>query len=343
MSFDINQITAMMRSADSGQISAGKGADARNMDAGRAMQLQAAFSSQMQMAQSLLGQGDTRPGVDGAAGSFDESIMNDALMFDALSSLASIMRGSFGAAKPMKPMQAVADYSTGRVPNEIRRAVTQAEPEIREALGSMSAMFESGSRGIAAIGYDRVGGTSYGKYQIASKVGTMDAFLSYLDKHQPEWADRLRVAGPANTGSKTGGMPEVWKRLAAESPEKFEAVQGDFIKQQSYEPARRMILTGTGVDMDNAPKAVQEVLWSTAVQHGPTGASRIFGKVIEAFRSVDTGGDFNRKLVEGVYDQRMTQFGASTERVRASVHSRLGREKQLAVNMLEGKSLNRTV
>ena len=338
MSFGIDQITAMMQSMNVDRK------DAKLLGTPQAMQLQAAFGSQMQMAQTLLGESGAQSGPSNTSSSFDASIMNDALMFDALSSLASIMRGSGGlSSSSMKPMKAINEYRAERLPNEIRQAVAQAEPEIREALGSMSAMFESGSRGIEAIGYDRVGGTSYGKYQIASKVGTMDGFLSYLDGRKPEWADRLRAAGPANTGSKNGGMPDVWKRIAAESPEEFEAIQSDFIKKQNYDPARRMILSKTGLDLDNAPQAVQEVLWSTAVQHGPTGASRIFGKVIDAFRAVEGGSDFNRKLVEGVYDQRLNQFGSSSKRVRASVQSRLNRERQVAVNLLEGNSVNKTV
>ena len=48
-------------------------------------------------------------------------------------------------------------------------------------IGKLAAQFESGSDGIAAVGYDKHGGTSYGKYQIASRVGSMDNFLSFLD------------------------------------------------------------------------------------------------------------------------------------------------------------------
>ena len=55
-------------------------------------------------------------------------------------------------------------------------------------LGSLAARFESGSDGVAAIGYDRHGGTSYGKFQLSSRAGTMDSFISFLSKESPDLA-----------------------------------------------------------------------------------------------------------------------------------------------------------
>ncbi|MDY7001705.1 MAG: hypothetical protein SVS15_07990, partial [Thermodesulfobacteriota bacterium] len=53
--------------------------------------------------------------------------------------------------------------------------------------GFLSARFESqGDPG--AVSHDRVGGTSYGTYQISSKAGTFESFLSYLKDKAPEWA-----------------------------------------------------------------------------------------------------------------------------------------------------------
>ena len=104
-----------------------------------------------------------------------------------------------------------------------------------------------------------------------------------------------------------------------------------------------MILKQTGLDFDNAPSALKEVLWSTSVQHGPTGAARIFSKVIDQFVGNGSEGNFNARLIEGVYDRRMNQFGSSTRRVQQAVADRLGSEKQLALNLLGRKQINRIV
>ncbi|WP_147821203.1 hypothetical protein [Salidesulfovibrio onnuriiensis] len=335
MSFGADKIYDVLQTMSPTTVGNGKVTDPAQLK-----QLQAAFQNQMQMADSLFGMGRPQESGGQSASSFDSGLMNDALMFDALSSITRIMQQNSGR---MKPMKAIQSYEAQAIPRQVKQAVDAASPEIREVLGSLSAMFESGSRGSEAIGYDRVGGTSYGKYQIASKVGTMDRFISFLDTEKPEWGEQLRNAGPADTGSKSGRMPEVWKELAEQHPEEFERLQTQFIRQETYDPARNMILDATGIDMNNAPKVVQEVLWSTSVQHGATGASRIFGKVIDSFMGASEGADFNQKLIEGVYDKRKGQFGSSSARVQASVKSRLEREKDLALNMLESKPLSRIV
>ena len=202
-----------------------------------------------------------------------------------------------------------------------------------DGLGSLAAQFESGKDGIAAIGYDRVGGTSYGKYQIASRVGSMNGFLSFLDTQAPDIAKRLRDAGPANTGSRRGKMPDVWQQIAAEQPARFEALQEKFIHDSHYAPALDAVTRTAGIDPAKMSPAMQEVLWSTAVQHGPAGAARIFN------RAVSKGGLDNmqaeRKMIDTVYAIRAEQFGSSTDQVRAAVRNRLRQEKALALAMLK--------
>jgi hypothetical protein len=298
--------------------------------------MRTAFEEQMRMTRTLFGDKGSA-GHEPGTGGLDVSIVNDAMMFEALATINRLMRDEAGLPVRNGHGGAVGGQrGAGTAPS---RAEAPAQPEV----GALSARFESGGAGVEAIGYDRVGGTSYGTYQIASKPGTMDRFMTYLDEHAPAWADRLRGAGQADTGSTRGAMPEAWKAIAAEDPERFGRLQHDFITEQNYAPARAMILDQTGLDFDNAPSALREVLWSTAVQHGPTGAARIFGKVIDRFVASAQGEEFNEKLIEGVYDTRKGQFGSSTDRVRNSVVSRLNEEKQLALNMLEHTPLSRMV
>jgi len=323
---DYNAITAMQT---------GKGVGGAGKTGTQNAQLQAAFSNQMNMTQSLFGDGAERYGEGSSLESFDSSLINDSMMFDALTTISRLMRDEAGL-----PQRTVAPQV-----GAARMQHNAPAPQMSAAIdvGSLSAKFESGGAGVAAIGYDRVGGTSYGKYQIASNPGTMDRFLKFLDEKAPAWADRLRSAGPVNTGSKGGGMPTEWKAIAGENAQLFEKLQHDFIGKETYMPARDMILKQTGLDFENAPPALREVLWSTSVQHGPTGAARIFNKIIDRFVGGGNEGDFNSKLIEGVYDTRKGQFGSSTKRVRQSVVNRLNTEKQLALNMLGKMQVNRIV
>lgn len=204
-------------------------------------------------------------------------------------------------------------------------------------IGKLSARFESGGDGIAAIGYDSTGGTSYGKYQIASRVGSMKNFLSFLDKEAPDISKRLRSAGPANTGSRRGGMPNEWRAIAKEQPERFEKLQEAFIHESHYKPALNAIEKSTGIDSASLSPAMREVIWSTAVQHGPAGATRIFTRA-DSLSGKASDASYERKLINNVYNLRAGQFGSSTRQVREAVQNRFRQEKQLALNMLDGMS-----
>ncbi len=211
-------------------------------------------------------------------------------------------------------------------------------------IGKLAAQFESGGKGIAAIGYDRHGGTSYGKYQISSRAGTMRKFIEYCKTEAPDIAEKLeKCGGSMNTGGKRGKMPTAWVAIAEEQPERFEALQDKFIRASHFEPAIRSIAEKTGVELDEMPTALQEVVFSTAVQHGPDGASRIISRALGQVGQAKLDPDSNEpesltrareNLIRKIYDNRSGQFRSSTESVRAAVKSRLRQEMSLAISML---------
>ena len=92
------------------------------------------------------------------------------------------------------------------------------------------------------------------------------------------------------------------------------------------------------------PHALQEVLFSTAVQHGPAGAVRIVRKVLNRVSKnklmnwgAEVGESFKqagRQLIQQIYALRAGQFTSSTARVQAAVRNRLKREMREALQML---------
>lgn len=209
----------------------------------------------------------------------------------------------------------------------------QNVPRSSGNIGALAARFESGENGTAAIGYDEKGGTSYGTYQIASRVGTMRQFLEYLEGRDPKLAARLKAAGPADTGGTGGNMPAVWKQIASENPGHFATLQHDFIKETHYEPALQEIYQRTGLNVETQGRAMKEVLWSTSVQHGSRGAANIFCNAIE--QSTQSGSNPQAKdMIESIYSSRAGQFGGSSPGIRASVQGRFRQEKLLALAML---------
>lgn len=194
-----------------------------------------------------------------------------------------------------------------------------------EGLGGLSAHYESGKRGSAAIGYDSTGGTSYGKYQISST--TMPSFLAWLlNKGGPaaEIAKRLKTAGPINTGSKVGAFPSEWQKIVSEGL--MGDLEHEFIKASHYDVAFNKLTPELQTTISKSP-ALQDVLWSTAVQHGPGGAARIFTRTYDPTLGMEG-------WIKAIYTARGGNFGSSTPAVQASVRNRFIDEQTRAIAAL---------
>ncbi len=297
------------------------------------------FDAEMQMVTQLMESEETGENTD--MGMRNSSMLTlgvqDERMQNALITLSRIFdrQQAQNTAQVQNTYQHAAGSSlpaqnTSQVPSN----ETQSKTILDFVHGKLSAHFESGSKGSGCIAYDKIGGTSYGTYQIASRTGTMDRFVDFLASHAPDIAEKLRSAAPFNTGSKFGKAPELWQNIAKEYGEVFESLQHQFIQKEHYTPARNKILAFTGMDIDKSPDIVREVLWSTSVQHGATGAARLFNRAIQSMPAEGEHPDF-RQLISAVYDGRKGQFGSSTTRVQHSVQTRLAREQDLAIAMLE--------
>jgi hypothetical protein len=196
-------------------------------------------------------------------------------------------------------------------------------------LGTMSAKYESGSAGSMAVGRDRSGGTSYGKYQIASKVGSMDAFLKLLEKNDPEAYARLMASGDQDAGIQ-GQFAQEWKKLVSEG--RIQKSEREFAVEKIFQPAMKGIKDQDLSKMIGENKGLQEMMFSMAIQHGPGGAPAILNKVYKKGMKAD-------ELVNAAYEERgadkgQRYFSKSTENERAGVVSRFGRERQDVLAML---------
>ena len=198
---------------------------------------------------------------------------------------------------------------------------------VSAGLGKMSEKYETGGRGSETVGWDKVGGTSYGKYQIASKVGAMTDYLKFLEQTgKGDIAAQLRASGiEKDTGSASGKSVDLWKKLSASGA--LGDSEHEFIKKRSFDPAMAGLKDDKLRKMIEGNKGLQEMMWSTAVQHGGGGASSIMNKVYkEGMKPED--------LVKAVYAERGTKFGGSTEQVRAGVLNRFKNEQNDVFAML---------
>lgn len=195
-------------------------------------------------------------------------------------------------------------------------------------MGSLSAKYESGTNGVGTIANNRgdIGGWSYGKYQIATNTGTMNSFLGWAKKNAPEVSKALAGKSPGSSR-----FNHAWRSLASKSGKAFEQAQHGFIKSSHYTPAVARIRNATGVNVNKMHPAVQDVVWSIAVQHGAGGASNIARSAgIKPNMSAE-------QMIRKLYAERMNvnkYFRSSSSGIRKSVYNRFKNELNDALKML---------
>lgn len=176
---------------------------------------------------------------------------------------------------------------------------TDAEKSLSSGdLGFISEKYEAGKSGSSAIGYDTTGGTSYGRYQLASKQGTMDEFVKWAAKqggYGKEVANALKNAGRFNTGSTSGEAPRVWRKLAKEG--KLEQLEKDFIKHKYYDVSLGGLNKPLNEMVAKTP-LLGSMLWSASVNHGPSKARMMFNS---AYKEGMNASDF----ISEVYSKRI--------------------------------------
>ena len=203
---------------------------------------------------------------------------------------------------------------------------------IGTGLGAVAEKYESGGRGSGTVGWDKAGGTSYGKKQISSRAGAMTDFLKYLEKTgKADVAKKLRDAGvEKDTGSTSGKAVDVWKEVAASGA--LGNSENEWLGQ-GYQAALKGIQDQSLQSRINGSRALQEMLFSTAVQHGPGGAMKIMNSVFKP-------GMTDEQLVKAVYAERgadggKKHFSSSTSAVQAGVVKRFGNEQNDILALLK--------
>jgi hypothetical protein len=139
-------------------------------------------------------------------------------------------------------------------------SVSLAQASDSDTLGKLSEKYESSGRGPGTVstGKGDPGGVSYGSYQLASKIGRADQFVS---KYYPTEFKGLK-----------GGSEEFtkkWKELAAKDPKGLHQSEHEFIKVTHYDPQVAKLKQDLNLDVTKRSAALRDVVWSSAVHHGP--------------------------------------------------------------------------
>lgn len=189
-------------------------------------------------------------------------------------------------------------------------------------LGFISSKYESGRRGVATIssGTGDAGGVSYGRFQLASKNGSMDAFLS-----SPEGAKYAGQFQGLRAGTKEFNAK--YMEIVNMDAEGFDKAQHDYISRTHYDVAYDKLNKAVpDLNLSKRGRAVQEAIFSTAVQYGP--ASKV---LIEALKGQDVKNMTDEQVVSAIQDYKAqtvsSKFRSSSSAVQQSVLQRVGNEK----------------
>lgn len=204
-------------------------------------------------------------------------------------------------------------------------------------MGSLSAKYESeGSSG--AISHDRTGGWSYGRFQFVGGGTTADGssmrgFLSTLSQRDPEAFATLEKAGGMSAAtSGSDAFKGAWKQVSSRPG--FQEAENETAAKTLYGPAEASVSKATGIAFGDRSPALREVLFSTAMQHGPAGSQALWRN---ALGGADAGKMTDAEIINRLYDERSkvgSYFRSSTPEVQQAVASRFQRERADALGML---------
>jgi len=202
---------------------------------------------------------------------------------------------------------------------------------LKGGFGSVAEKYESGGRGVGTISTGRGdhGGVSYGKHQLSTKSGTMNTFLNSPEAQQFAPYFEGLTPGSAEFNS-------VYSKIAKDMPE-FEIAQKRFIERTHYEPAMEK-LQKNGIDFSERSRALNELVFSTSVQYGASGAN---SKIMRALEGQDVSKLTDAQLIELIQNDKGanvgTDFKSSSYEVQQSVAARTQREKADLLAMLQAE------
>lgn len=204
-------------------------------------------------------------------------------------------------------------------------------------LGDLSSKYESnGDPGAVSSGYGDAGGVSYGAYQFATNVGVPSDFVAWLIRQGYSHARTLYSAGAPGTPF----FSQAWTYIAEIDYDGFLAAQHEYVKQQYYDKAVDY-LQQAGFDASKHSTAMQDVIWSRAVQYGPglivgmfTAAAEVYGHLNLYYvddKSFD--GDMIRAIY--LYVCMTPEWTDGSPGLRSGLYARFNAECTDALKMLE--------
>jgi len=199
--------------------------------------------------------------------------------------------------------------------------------DLGKGLGALSEKYESGGSGVSTISSgqnDPKGGVSYGKYQLASRTGSMSAFINSKEG-QPFQKD-FQGLTPG-----TDSFNAKYREVVKSHGNSFDKAQHDFLGRTHYNVALQEAKKN---GFDTGDRAIQEAIWAMAMHLGPAGAKK-------AIDSASSNGVSKNKTsqLNALYEARTSYWQSHGAAGGQAVASRLVRERRDALNIENGNNI----
>jgi hypothetical protein len=167
---------------------------------------------------------------------------------------------------------------------------------------------------------------------MATKTGTAKRFVT---QSSFPWLRDFQSLTPG-----TADFSACWKRIATNQTDEFQKCQHEYIKKTHYDLLVAKILSEDSVDINTRSNALQNAVWSTAVQHGP--GTPIVHRACATLRCNQNDPQYDEQLIRAIYAERgrrkpdgnLAYFGKSSPSVQTGVANRFKYELQDALAML---------
>ena len=209
-------------------------------------------------------------------------------------------------------------------------------------LGWLSESEEVGDRGPGTVspGIGDKGGASYGSFQLSSEQqdGRSSNVELFVQKYYPTQFAGLTVNSPK--------FQQTWKDLGqGANARDFQAKQHQFIQDTHYDPIVQDLQNDLGIDPTLRSAVLQNVIWSTAVQHGRRGGRKVIETAIRDLAQTKRLSDLtDEAIIRAIYAERgrtdaqgkLVHFQSkkTSDDTRARVARRFRREQAAALAAL---------
>ena len=196
-------------------------------------------------------------------------------------------------------------------------------------LGFVSGEFESGGNP-GVIAKDNIG-YAYGAWQMNSQVGALRDFVKSI-KNDERFAHlaELKIDSPE--------FQNEWARVAKEYPNAFLEKQHEFIEKTKFKP---VLDYARSAGLNTTNRAVQEALWSQAVQHGFEGNKKIIDAAVKKVGKSSSADEIVRALYESRADY-INGLSTLSDSLKVQINDRYRRESSKALAIVSNEDFQKS-